>query len=56
MTDHRAKEKANDHWLVRLWPLIYATGGAAFYLMLMHASEMLRVTRPQGRPIRQRFS
>lgn len=38
-----ATEKANDHWLNRLWPAFYAAAGVAVYVAALHASDLMKV-------------
>ena len=41
ITTTKAQEKANDHWLSRLWPFIWAGAGAIAMLLLSHADQIL---------------
>ncbi len=45
VNDAKATEKANTHWMSKLWPLIYAAAGIAFYMMLTNADNILEAIR-----------
>ena len=40
---YQARSKANDSWLIKMWPVIYAAAGVVFYMILLHASSMLKL-------------
>jgi hypothetical protein len=38
----RAMATANSHWISKVMPLIYATGGIGLYLAMVHSAELLK--------------
>jgi hypothetical protein len=38
----KAKTDTNAHWMTRLWPVIYASAGVLFYLVLANADSVLK--------------
>ena len=42
---HQARSGENKTWLDKLWPFIWSAGGIGFYLILLHAAEMLKVIK-----------
>ena len=46
VTGIQAVNVSNEHWLNRLWPVIYAAAGIAVYVAALHASDLLKVMKP----------
>lgn len=46
ITSQVAKEKADDHWMSRLWPVIWAAAEVGGYLALIHAAAKLAGALP----------
>ena len=42
VTGIQAVTVSNEHWLNRLWPVIYAAAGIAATLLAVHANDLLK--------------